>query len=346
MTTTLSIADRMVGDGASCFIVAEIGSNHNQSLDLALKSIDAAADAGVDAVKFQTFRAERHVSSKAELPTYLGGTGSTQELLKSLELDRSWHEPLMRHAADRGVIFFSSPCDIEAIDELTALGVPAHKIASFDLPDVDLIGAAAASGVPVILSTGLADWMDIQRAVQRCREVGNDDVILLQCTSLYPAPTHLSNLKAMDTMREVFGLPVGYSDHTEGDLVACAAVARGAVMIEKHFTLDRSLPGPDHPFAIEPADLATMVSRIREIEVALGDGTKVGPRDEERELADKARRSVHAARDIGRGTEILESDLIVKRPGHGIAPFLIGQIVGRTARRDIEADQWITWDMV
>ena len=192
----------------------------------------------------------------------------------------------------------------------------------------------------------MADWADIQAGVAACRAENNNDIILLQCTSLYPAPPELSNLRAMETMATAFGTVTGYSDHTQGDHIALAAVAMGASVIEKHFTLDRNLEGPDHPFAIEPAELSLMMSRLREIEAAIGDGRKEGPRAEEQEMFDKGRRSLHARVAIPSGETITADMIAVKRPGLGISPKLREQIVGRKARVDIEADHWITWEMI
>lgn len=341
----ISIGDKTVGDGQPCFIVAEIGSNHDRDFDQARRLIDAAARAGADAVKVQTFRADSHYSRQAPGFKYLDDA-DTFALIQAMEIDRSWHGPLQEHCRSQGVAFFSSPCDSEAVAELAALDMPAYKVASFDLPDTALIGLMARTGKPVILSTGMADWMDIQRAVDACRAEGNHRVVLLQCTSLYPAPARLSNLRAMATMRAAFGCPVGYSDHTGGDQVALAAVALGACLIEKHFTLDRTLPGPDHPFAAEPDELAAMVRRVRDVEAAMGDGAKAGPRPEEREMFEKGRRSLHARVAIPAGTAITAAMLAVKRPGLGIPPFLAPQVVGRVARVDIAPDQWLTWDMV
>ena len=343
MKRQIAIDGRVVGDDAPCFLIAEVGSNHNQDLSLALKHIDAAADAGVDAVKFQTFKADTHFSKYAESASYLAEK-DIHKLIGSLELDRSWHKVLKKHCEDRNVVFMSSPCDPEAVEELAALGMAAHKVASFDLPDLDLVGQIARTGNPVVLSTGLADWMEIQRAVDTCRKEGNDQIILLQCTSLYPAPAKLSNLKAMTAMRQAFNTLTGYSDHTLGDTIACAAVAMGACAIEKHFTLDRSLPGPDHSFASEPAELRDMAAKIRDISAALGDGAKNGPRFEEREMAEKAKRSLHAAVDIRAGEKIVREMLVNKRPGHGIPPFMRDQVIGRIVRKDIKADEWLTWD--
>ena len=341
----LQIGNRWVGDGHPCYVIAEIGSNHNHDFDQARRTIDAAVEAGVDAVKFQTFSADHHYSKRAPKFDYLKGK-DTYSLIKSLELDRNWHEPLKRHSEQQGVAFFSSPCDYDAVDELSALDVSAYKVASFDLPDQELIAHIARKGKPLILSTGMADWSDIQIGVDSCRAVGNDEVVLLQCTSLYPAPASLSNLAAMRSMRHAVGCLTGYSDHTMGDQVTLAAVALGACMIEKHFTLDRSLPGPDHAFASEPDELRAMMTRLRDIESSIGDGAKAGPRGPEVEMALKGRRSLHAAVDICAGQTITAEMLTIKRPGMGIRPALKSVVIGRAARTDIPADQWIEWDMI
>ncbi len=337
--------ERLIGDGQPCFVIAEIGSNHNHDFGLAKQMIDAAAEAGVDAVKFQTFRADSHYSKRAPGFSYLNDR-NTFELVKSLELDRSWHAPLKEYSESRNLVFLSSPCDAEAVDELDQLGARALKIASFDLSDLGLMHHIARTGRPVILSTGLADWMDIQRAIDACKEEKNENIVLLQCTSLYPAPAYLSNLRAIKVMRDAFGVLAGYSDHTEGDHVCLAAVALGACVIEKHFTLDRKLSGPDHPFAMEPKPLKQMMERLREVESAMGDGAKTGPRPEEQEMFEKGRRSLHAKCRIAKGEIIVREMITTKRPGLGIQPYLLDMVVGRVARWDIEEDQWITWEMI
>jgi len=342
----IKIANKFIGDNCPTFIIAEIGSNHNQDYDLALKHIDAAADAGVDAVKFQTFKAIHHVSTFAEMPEYLPDYNNIHQLIKTLELKRSWQKPLKKYAESKGLIFFSSPCDNDAVDGLEELDVPAHKVASFDLPDLDLIRYIAKTGKPILLSTGMADWMEIQRAVDVCREEGNENIILFQCTSLYPAPSGLSNLKSMAHMSKLFKVITGYSDHTLGDLIPITAVAMGAAIIEKHFTLDRSLPGPDHSFAMQPNEMKIMVDKIRQVEAAIGDGAKAGPRAEELDMYAKARRSIHAKIDIKAGDIITKEMLVTKRPGHGIEPFRKNEVIGTTARIDIAKDHWIDWSMI
>lgn len=346
MLQTFEIAPgRTIGDGRPCFVIAEIGSNHNHDMKLARELIDVAAAAGVDAVKFQTFRASSHYSRRTPGFNYLDNR-NTFDLIEGLELNRAWHAPLKEYAESRNVVFLSSPCDVEAIDELHELGTPILKVASFDLTDLSLIRHIAATGRSIVLSTGLANWMDIQRAVDVCRSAGNERIVLLQCTSLYPAPAHLSNLRTMKVMREAFGVLTGYSDHTEGDHVCLASVALGACVIEKHITLDRKMKGPDHTFAMEPQPLREMILRLREVEAALGEGVKAGPRPEELEMFQKGRRSLHARRRISKGEVITPDMITTKRPGLGIEPYMADIVVGRTAVMDIDEDQWITWQMI
>jgi sialic acid synthase SpsE len=342
----IKLKNRYIGQSHPTFIIAEVGSNHNQNYGLAISHIDEAAKAGVDAVKFQTFRADSHISKYAKMPSYLEGYDNLHDLIKTLELDRDWQKPLKEYAESKGLIFFSSPCDNDAVDQLEDLDVLLHKIASFDLPDLDLVRYIAKTKKPILMSTGLADWMEIQRAVDVCKEEGNKNIILLQCTSLYPAPEGMSNLKSMDTMARAFNTITGYSDHTMGDTIAIASVAMGASVVEKHFTLDRSLPGPDHSFAIEPNELKTMVNKIRLVESAIGDGKKAGPRAEEMDMFQKARRSLHVNCDINTGQIIEKHMLISKRPGLGIPIHFKNVVVGRVARRDLKKDQWIDWSSI
>ena len=344
----IKIGERWVGEAEPCFVIAEAGANHNRELSMARELIDVAADAGADAVKFQTYSAETLYSKKTPRFSYLEGVSDkdTWELIKSIELPREWQPELAAYAAKRGIPFMSSPFDHRAVNELTAIGVPAYKIASFEIVDLPLIRHAAAQKRPMIISTGLASYEDIADALATCVEAGNREVILLQCASLYPAPPRRLNLRAMATMRQAFGVPVGLSDHSLGIHIAVAAAGLGACAIEKHFTLDRKLSGPDHPFAIEPEELKEMVQQIHEVEAALGDGLKLGPAPEEAEMYQKARRSLVAARAIRRGAVIDRSMLAIKRPGFGIRPKLIDLVIGRTARVDIEEDTVLTWEML
>jgi N,N'-diacetyllegionaminate synthase len=345
---TIDVGGRRIGDGAPCFVIAEAGANHNRDLGLAKELIAVAADAGADAVKFQTYSAETLYSKKTPSFSYLAPLTdkSTFDLIKEIELPREWQPLLAEEAHRRGLLFMSTPFDHAAVDELDCLGVPAFKIASFEIVDLPLVRHAAAKGKPMIISTGLADYEDIGDALAECRAVGNDDVVLLQCASLYPAPPDVMNLRAIGTLRRAFGTLVGLSDHSLGIHMAAAARALGACVIEKHYTVSRALRGPDHPFAVEPDELRSMVRHIREVEAALGDGHKLGPGPSEREMYEKARRSVVAAEAIPRGRRIERSMLTIKRPGFGIRPKFIDLLVGRVAKIDIDEDTVVTWDMV
>ena len=344
----LVIGERWIGDGEPCFIVAEAGANHNRDLGMAKELIAVAAEAGADAVKFQTYSAETLYSKQTPKFTYLEGLTdkSTWDLIKEIELPREWQVELAEEAKKRGILFMSTPFDHRAVDELDALGVPVFKVASFEIVDLPLVRHAASKGKPMIISTGLADYEDIQDALAACREAGNDKVVLLQCASLYPAPPERINLRAMETMRRAFGTLVGLSDHTLGIHVAVAGAALGACVIEKHYTLSRSLKGPDHPFAIEPGELRELVRQVREVEAALGDGRKLGPAPEEMEMHQKARRSLVAARAIPKGAHIERDMLTIKRPGFGIKPKYLDLVVGRVAKVAIEEDTVLTWEMV
>jgi sialic acid synthase SpsE len=343
------LADRPVGPGHPCYVIAEAGANHDRDFDVARRLIDAAADAGCDAVKFQTYSGRSLYSTKTPRFDYLGELGDTpvHELLEAIALPRDWQPRLAAHCHDRGIHFFSSPFDHEAIDELDALDVPAFKIASFEIVDLPLIAYAASKHRPLIISTGMASLGEIEDAIAAARDGGTDDICLLQCASLYPAPPATMNLRAIATMRTAFQVPVGLSDHTLGTHIAPAAVAMGANLVEKHFTLDRSRSGPDHSFAAEPNELAELVRQIRDVEAALGDGSKCGPSSEEAvEMYTKARRSVVAACAIPAGTTITRAMLTVKRPGFGVKPKFIDVLVGRVSRFDIDEDDVVTWEMV
>lgn len=345
----ISIGGRLVGGDAPSYVIAEAGANHNRDLDTAYRLIDVAAAAGADAVKFQTYSGSNLYSRFTPTFEYLGDVGdrSPAELLDDIALPRDWQPLLATHAAAAGIQFFSSPFDRAAVDELDALDVPVFKVASFEIVDVAFIEYIGQTRRPMIISTGMATMSEVDAALAAARRGGATEIALLQCASVYPAPPAAINLRSMATMRAEFGVPVGLSDHSTGIHLASAAVAAGAELIEKHFTLDRTSPGPDHGFAIEPNELASMVRQIREVEEAFGTGEKVGPSDVESvEMYRNARRSVVAACAITAGTTITEAMLTVKRPGFGIAPADLGSVVGRIAARDIEDDQIVTWDMV
>lgn len=347
--TAIAFGQRRIGDGAPAYVIAEAGANHNRDLGIARKLIDVAVEAGADAVKFQTYSGKSLYSTKTPKFEYLGELGAqpAHELLESISLPRDWQPILAGHCRDVGIDFLSTPFDNAAVDELDALDVPAFKVASFEIVDLQLIAYIAATGRPIIFSTGMATIAEIDEALTAARDAGGSSFALLQCASLYPAPPAIINLRAMDTMRAAFDLPVGLSDHTLGTHVSVAAVARGAAIIEKHFTLDRTSTGPDHPFAIEPDELSRLVREIRDIEAALGNGRKEGPSGPEaQEMYTKARRSLIAASSIPAGTVISAEMLTVKRPGTGIRPKFFDAVVGRTAAVDIEPDDILTWDML
>ncbi|MEA2313575.1 MAG: hypothetical protein QOI03_267 [Solirubrobacteraceae bacterium] len=346
---TFEIAGRPVNASAPCYVIAEAGANHNRDIAVARELIDVACDAGADAVKFQVYSGWALYSSKTPRFSYLEDLADkpAAELLEDIALPREWIAELAEHARSRKIQFFATPFDADAVRELHEAGVPALKIASFELVDLELIAAAAATGLPLILSCGMASYGEIDDALDAVARAGGAHVALLRCASLYPSPPEIMNLRAMATMRAAFGVPVGLSDHTTGIAVALGARGAGMELLEKHFTLDRSMPGPDHPFAIEPHELRELVAGIRAIELALGSGRLEGPSAlEAQEMYRLARRSLIAAREIPAGTVITREHLVVKRPGFGIAPKDIEHVVGRVARVDIESDDILTWEMI
>lgn len=353
----------------SVCIVAEAGVNHNGSLDLARRLVDAAADAGADAVKFQTFKADHLVTAGAAKAQYqvsnTGEAGSQLGMLRALELAPADHEVLVAHCRNRGIRFMSTAFDTESLAYLATLDMPAIKIPSGDITCGPLLLQAARLRRPLLVSTGMSTLADIEQALgviafgltqtraptgradfedAWCSAAGraalHEHVTLLHCVTQYPAPAAAVNLRAMDTMAAAFGLPVGYSDHTLGIDVAIAAVARGATVIEKHFTLDRTLPGPDHPASLEPGELKQMVCAIRRVEQALGSPLK-SPAPEEIGNRPIVRRSLVTARPVQRGEAFSADALAFKRPGHGVSPMAFWDLLGRPAQRDYGSDELI-----
>jgi len=345
----IKIGDKMVGEGKPCFIIAEAGVNHNGDLNLAKRLIDVAKEAGADAVKFQTFKAEELVTADAGKAQYQKETTDAKEsqfeMLRKLELAESDFEELFNYAQKKGVISLSSPFDKRSVDLLDKLGVPAFKIPSGEITDFPLLRHIATKHKPIILSTGMATLGEIEEALEIVRKEGAEEIVLLHCVSCYPTKIEDTNLKAMDTLRYAFNLPVGLSDHSLGVSILVAAVALGACVIEKHFTLDKNLPGPDHRASLEPDELKEMVRAIRDVEKALGNGIK-RPTVEEEENQKVGRRSLVARVDIPEGTIITEEMLDAKRPGTGISPKYIAALVGRKAVSTIKKDELITWDKV
>ena len=331
------------------FIIAEAGVNHNGDINLAKKLIEAAKDAGVDAVKFQTFKAENAVTKNVEKAEYQKETTGTEEsqydMLKKLELTEYDFKELADYAKDKDILFISSPFDKESVDLLDEIGVPVYKVASGEITNFPLLKYIAEKGKPIILSTGMATLGEIEDALRVIKEMGVDDVVLLHCVTSYPAKMEDVNLRVLETLRHAFKLPVGFSDHTLGTTVPIAAISLGAVVIEKHFTLDKNLPGPDHKASLEPDELEEMVVAIRDVEKALGDGIK-RPTKEEEEIKKVVRRSVVAKIDIPKGTTIAEDMLDVKRPGIGIAPKYMAIVVGKKAEENIKKDEIVTWKMI
>ena len=341
MKNEVKIGNKKIGGNNPTYIIAEIGSNHNKDKKIAKKMIDKAAEAGVDAVKFQTFQADKLYSKKT--PKFSKDKMKPYDLIKSIELPRGWQKELAQYATKKKLHFLSSPFDFEAVDELHKIGVPAFKVASFEITDLELLKRIAKKKKPVILSTGMASIEEIEEAIDAIKSQGNDDVILLHCNSMYPSPIDIVNLKAINTMQSAFQIPIGFSDHTIGIHIPVAAVVNGARVIEKHITLDRKMKGPDHNFAIEPDELKQMVQNIRDVEKAMGTGVKEISK-KEKEMYEKGRRSIIAAQDISKDTKITRNMLIVKRPGYGIKPKFIDIVVGKKAKKDISEDQWITWE--
>lgn len=345
----IRIGDRCIGDGQPCFVIAEAGVNHNGRLDLALRLVDVAADIGADAVKFQTFRTEELVTTSVPKAAYqvanTDAAGTQMDMLRSLELSVAAHEELLARARERGITFLSTPFDPQSADLLGALPVPAFKIGSGELTDLPLLRHVAAKGIPMIVSTGMSWLGEVASAVRAIQTAGTSDLVLLHCVSNYPAEAEDQNLRAMDTLRSAFGVPVGFSDHDAGINVAIAAAARGACVIEKHFTLDQDLPGPDHKASLEPDDFTRMLRGIREVERALGDGIKQ-PKPAEAESRRLGRKSVVLLTDVEAGRPLAEVDLGVRRPGTGIEPDAITALVGRALRADVRAGTPLQWEML
>jgi N,N'-diacetyllegionaminate synthase len=329
-----------------CFFIAELGVNHNGSLDLAKQLIDVAADAGADAVKFQTFKAEKLVTRSAARAKYQvdnnpDGPSSQFEMLKRLELSKADLLACQAYCAKRDIIFLSTPFDEESADLLEEANVDGFKVSSGDLTNLPFLAHLAGKGLPIILSTGMAHIGEVMDGVEIIRASGNPPLAILHCVSNYPAAPADANLRAMATMSAAFGVPIGWSDHTLGDAITLASVALGARIIEKHYTLDKNMEGPDHKASLEPDELKELIEKIRSIEASLGNGQK-WPVQAELDTARVARRSIVSAELIKKGHVIAASDLVMKRPGTGLTPKMLPLIVGRTATRDIEADEMIT----
>ena len=325
------------------YIIAEAGVNHNGRYEFACKLVDAAKQAGADCIKFQTFKAENlvsHTAQKAEYQKAATGDSSQQDMLKKLELPFAAFLDLKVYCDQVGIRFLSTPFDFESIEFLNSIDMPFWKIPSGEVTNLPYLLALAKTGKPVVMSTGMCEMKEIGAAIQALRENGTPDVKLLHCNTEYPTPFEDVNLNAIQTLREEFGLEVGYSDHTKGIEVPIAAVALGATIIEKHFTLDRNMEGPDHRASLEPDELTEMVKCIRNIENAMGTGDK-RPSPSEKKNMSVARKSIVAKTAICAGETLTEQNITVKRPGTGISPMKWLEILGTKAIRDFEEDELI-----
>jgi N,N'-diacetyllegionaminate synthase len=347
--SSIFIAGRPIGPGHPTFIIAEAGVNHNGQTALAMQLIDAAAEAGADAVKFQTFKAEKLVTQSAQMADYqvenIGQKSSQLDMLRKLELQYADHAALKAYAEGKGLVFMSTPFDPDGIDFLRELGVVAFKAGSGDLTNLPYLDKMARQGLPMIISTGMAVMEECKEAVATIRAAGDPGLVVLHCTTNYPCPEEEVNLKAMATMAAELNCLMGYSDHTDGILVPQLAVAAGACVIEKHYTLDRNMEGPDHKASLEPAELKEMVQMIRRVEAIMGHGAKI-PNASELKIMAAARKSIVSGRQILAGTVLLKEMLDIKRPGTGISPKKMQDLLGKTTKVTIEADTIITWDML
>lgn len=349
MITSLKIGNRVIGDGQPCFVIAEAGVNHNGNLDLAKKLVFAAKKTGADCVKFQTFKAERIATANAPKAKYQLGTTDPKEsqraMLKSLELPLESYKELIDLCAKEKILFMSTCYSPEDADFLDELGVPAFKFASLSVVEPTFLAHVARKGKPIILSTGMATMQEVTSAMKAIRDAGLKDVILLQCTTDYPARPADANLRAMATIKKECGVPVGYSDHTQTPTACVAAVAMGACVIEKHFTLDKNLPGPDQSSSFDPKEFTELVSLIRETELLMGSSEKK-PGAAEKENSKGMRRSVVAKTNLKKGTVLIEEMLVLKRPASGMSPTKIVELIGKTLTRDVAEDEMLAMDMV
>ena len=331
-------------------IIAEAGVNHDGKLKQALQLIDEAAKSGADYIKFQTFNASKLVSASAAKAAYQStNTGKPDEsqhsMLEALALGFDDFRTLNDYCKEKQIGFLSSGFDHESILFIDSLEVDYHKVPSGEITNLPMLQLIGSLGRKVLLSTGMATLNEIEVALNILRESGTplDKITVLQCTTEYPAPYDEVNLRVMQTIHEAFKVEIGYSDHTPGIIIPVAAVAMGARVIEKHFTLDCNLPGPDHKASLEPDELFEMVKAIRMVEQALGDGIKIPGKAEQKNIM-VARRSIHLSQKVSRGQELTESDLVMKRPGHGISPMRINEVIGRKVTMDLNEDTLLTWE--
>lgn len=348
MVKNIRIEKKIIGDNQPTFIIAEAGVNHNGKLELAKNLVDIAVQAGADAVKFQTFKSEGVTTSTVDSADYvkknLNENVKQLEILKKLELSYSDFKKLRNYCDKKNIIFLSTPHSYDAIDFLEKL-VPAYKFGSGDITNIPAIKYAAMKKKPIILGTGMSNISEIKRAIKAIKSTGNNQIIALHCTTDYPTSLEDVNLKAMLTMKKELNCLIGYSDHTIGTTVAIAAVALGANVIEKHFTIDKKMKGPDHRASANPEELKEMISRIRETEKILGNSIKKPTKSEKKNM-NIIRKSIVAKKDIRKGVKITRDMIIIKRPGTGLEPSKIEEILGKKTRKYIKKDEFFTKKMV
>jgi N-acetylneuraminate synthase len=347
--SSIRIGERLIGSDYRPFVIAEMSGNHNQSIDRALAIVDAAAESGADAIKLQTYTADtmtldvNSAEFTIEQEDSLWKGRTLHDLYAEAHTPWDWHSPIFARAKQKGLLAFSSPFDESAVDFLESLDTPAYKIASFEMTHLPLIRKVAATGKPMIISTGMATLGEIDQAVATARDAGASEIVLLKCTSTYPATPKSTNLATIPHLRDAMGIQVGLSDHTMGVGVSVAAVALGATVIEKHFTLDRSDGGVDSTFSLEPAELTQLVIETERAWQAMGE-VCYGPTDGQAEAV-KYRRSIYIAEDLVRGQRIDTRHVKVIRPGRGLAPEYLEQVVGRMAGRDLRRGEPVQWNM-
>ena len=350
MLKTITIQGKEVGGGKPIFVIAEGGVNHNSNCDLALKLVDAAADAGADAIKFQRWRAEQLVTKEGTMAEYqkrnTGKEESQFDMLKKLELKEEWYPQLFQRAKEKGIILLSTPHGgFEAIDFMEQYDFPAFKIASGDITNLPFLEYAARKGKPMLVSTGMSTMEEIKEAVDTIKKAGNDQILVFHCTTDYPLAPENVNLKAILTLMRELDVLVGYSDHTAGDQAAIMAVTLGACMIEKHFTLDRTMQGPDHIASTEPKEFQETVMKLKKISLIMGSGIKK-PLAPELQYISVARKSIVANRDIKKGEKFTMENLAIKRPGTGIPPREFKNILGKKAKINIAQDSLLDHSLI
>jgi len=346
----VEIGNKIIGDGQPCYIIAEAGCNHNQDIEIAKKLIDMSVLANADAVKFQSYHAENIYSKQTPMMKHFkerlnsSKSATMFDLIKATELPWNFHPNLVNYCKSNNIPFLSTPFELGAVDLLESFDVPAYKIAAFEMTFYPLLKKVAQTGKPIILSTGMSNLGDIEKAVSCISNENNDQIILLHCVSNYPAKPEDYNLRVMNTLKSAFGCPVGLSDHTPGIELPKIAFALGADMIEKHITINQSLPGPDHYFSLLPDELSALVKNRDEIELILGSPEKKCT-DSEQIMKKNGRRSLIASCDICKGDKITKDMIAIKRPGTGLHPELFDYLVGSVAQRNIDEDSPLEWNM-